>query len=384
VRRCAGPPTPPTSRSASTAPPPCSTRRGGWSRRPSTSRSTSGRCPRPCGGLDTFGDLARRPGARLRPVRRRHPPAGLDAGRARSDVEDGRCSATPRTVPTTPTSGAPRPGRCPPAPPRSSPRACGSRRSEACPSRARRTATSSRCCSPTPAPRGAARRPARAGRREPPGRTPAARAGGRPRPRRPGRRDGRDAGPRGTAGPRRAGEAPAGRDLPFEDVLDDDGTDRTDVPIRATVTMAGDRITVDLPAAPTRSPGSVNAPLAVTVSAASTRCGRCSPPTCRPTTARPVRWRSRRRSAASSTPPAGSGGGRQRGDLAADRRRAAGRAGAAGPRPGPRRQPGHDEQHAARRDRPADRRGVHLLRDAGRRLGCRPVGTRERAACRST
>jgi N-methylhydantoinase B len=54
----------------------------------------------------------------------------------------------------------------------------------------------------------------------------------------------------------------------FEDVLDDDGTGVTDIAIRATVTVEGARVTCDLSASDPQVPGSVNAPRAVTVSAA--------------------------------------------------------------------------------------------------------------------
>jgi N-methylhydantoinase B len=53
-----------------------------------------------------------------------------------------------------------------------------------------------------------------------------------------------------------------------EDVLDDDGTGRTDIVIRATVTIAGNQLTMDLTDSDAQVPGSVNAPRAVTVSAA--------------------------------------------------------------------------------------------------------------------
>jgi N-methylhydantoinase B len=54
----------------------------------------------------------------------------------------------------------------------------------------------------------------------------------------------------------------------FEDVLDDDGTGVGPIPIRATVTIAGDVLTCDLSESADQVPGSVNAPRAVTVSAA--------------------------------------------------------------------------------------------------------------------
>jgi N-methylhydantoinase B len=54
----------------------------------------------------------------------------------------------------------------------------------------------------------------------------------------------------------------------FEDVLDDDGTGVGPIPIRATVTIAGDELTCDLTDSADQVPGSVNAPRAVTVSAA--------------------------------------------------------------------------------------------------------------------
>jgi N-methylhydantoinase B len=54
----------------------------------------------------------------------------------------------------------------------------------------------------------------------------------------------------------------------FEDVLDDDGTGIGPIPIRATVTIAGDQLTCDLTDSADQVPGSVNAPRAVTVSAA--------------------------------------------------------------------------------------------------------------------
>jgi N-methylhydantoinase B len=54
----------------------------------------------------------------------------------------------------------------------------------------------------------------------------------------------------------------------FADVLDDDGTGVGPIPIRATVTIDGDGITMDLTDSADQVPGSVNAPRAVTVSAA--------------------------------------------------------------------------------------------------------------------
>jgi N-methylhydantoinase B len=54
----------------------------------------------------------------------------------------------------------------------------------------------------------------------------------------------------------------------FEDHLDDDGTGVGPIPIRATVTIAGDELVCDLTDSADQVPGSVNAPLAVTVSAA--------------------------------------------------------------------------------------------------------------------
>ncbi|MFA9432080.1 hydantoinase B/oxoprolinase family protein [Egicoccus sp. AB-alg2] len=54
----------------------------------------------------------------------------------------------------------------------------------------------------------------------------------------------------------------------FEDVLDDDGTGATDVPIRVTVTIDGDRLVCDFGDSAAQVLGSVNAPRAVTVSAA--------------------------------------------------------------------------------------------------------------------
>jgi N-methylhydantoinase B len=54
----------------------------------------------------------------------------------------------------------------------------------------------------------------------------------------------------------------------FTDVLDGDGTGVGPVTIRATVTLAGDTITMDLSDSDDQVPGSVNAPLAVTRSAA--------------------------------------------------------------------------------------------------------------------
>jgi N-methylhydantoinase B len=53
-----------------------------------------------------------------------------------------------------------------------------------------------------------------------------------------------------------------------QDVLDDDGTGVTDIAIRATVTITGDHLTMDLTDSDEQVPGSVNAPRAVTVSAA--------------------------------------------------------------------------------------------------------------------
>lgn len=54
----------------------------------------------------------------------------------------------------------------------------------------------------------------------------------------------------------------------FTDVLDDDGTGVGPIPIRAAVTIDGDGITMDLTGSAEQVPGSVNAPRAVTVSAA--------------------------------------------------------------------------------------------------------------------
>jgi N-methylhydantoinase B len=54
----------------------------------------------------------------------------------------------------------------------------------------------------------------------------------------------------------------------FEDVLDDDGTGVGPVPIRVTATIEGDTLTFDLSDSADQVPGSVNAPRAVTVSAA--------------------------------------------------------------------------------------------------------------------
>ena len=53
-----------------------------------------------------------------------------------------------------------------------------------------------------------------------------------------------------------------------EDVLDDDGAGTTDLPIRATLTLADGHLTCDLTGCGGASPGNVNAPLAVTLSAA--------------------------------------------------------------------------------------------------------------------
>ncbi len=54
----------------------------------------------------------------------------------------------------------------------------------------------------------------------------------------------------------------------FADVLDDDGTGVGPIPIRATVTVDGDELVCDLTDSAAQVPGSVNAPRAVTVSAA--------------------------------------------------------------------------------------------------------------------
>jgi N-methylhydantoinase B len=54
----------------------------------------------------------------------------------------------------------------------------------------------------------------------------------------------------------------------FEDVLDGDGTGHDDIGIRVTVTIDGDALTCDFTASDDQVPGSVNAPLAVTESAA--------------------------------------------------------------------------------------------------------------------
>jgi N-methylhydantoinase B len=54
----------------------------------------------------------------------------------------------------------------------------------------------------------------------------------------------------------------------FEDELDGDGTGVGPIPIRATLTIAGDELTCDLTDSADQVPGSVNAPRAVTVSAA--------------------------------------------------------------------------------------------------------------------
>jgi N-methylhydantoinase B len=54
----------------------------------------------------------------------------------------------------------------------------------------------------------------------------------------------------------------------FEDVLDDDGTGVEDIPIRVVLTIDGPDVTCDLRGSARQVPGSVNAPLAVTVSAA--------------------------------------------------------------------------------------------------------------------
>jgi N-methylhydantoinase B len=54
----------------------------------------------------------------------------------------------------------------------------------------------------------------------------------------------------------------------FEDVLDGDGTGVGPIPLRATVTIDGDELTCDLTDCADQVPGSVNAPRAVTVSAA--------------------------------------------------------------------------------------------------------------------
>lgn len=53
-----------------------------------------------------------------------------------------------------------------------------------------------------------------------------------------------------------------------EDMLDDDGAGTTDIRIRATVTIADGRVTMDLTGSDPQVPGNVNAPLAVTLSAA--------------------------------------------------------------------------------------------------------------------
>lgn len=53
-----------------------------------------------------------------------------------------------------------------------------------------------------------------------------------------------------------------------EDVLDDDGAGTTDIRIRATVTLGDDGVTMDLTGSDPQVPGNVNAPLAVTLSAA--------------------------------------------------------------------------------------------------------------------
>jgi N-methylhydantoinase B len=119
----------PTSRSGSTAPRRSSTRRRGWSRRPSTSRSTSAPCRPPSTPRsprsttldpgdqvlvsDPYAGGTHLPDWTLvAPV---HDPSGVLLGYA----------ATART---TRTSVGRRPGRCRPARRRSSPRACASRR----------------------------------------------------------------------------------------------------------------------------------------------------------------------------------------------------------------------------------------------------------------
>ncbi|MFP4311746.1 MAG: hydantoinase B/oxoprolinase family protein [Nitriliruptoraceae bacterium] len=53
-----------------------------------------------------------------------------------------------------------------------------------------------------------------------------------------------------------------------EDVLDDDGAGTRDIAIRATVTIADGQVTIDLTGSDPQVPGNVNAPLAVTLSAA--------------------------------------------------------------------------------------------------------------------
>jgi N-methylhydantoinase B len=53
----------------------------------------------------------------------------------------------------------------------------------------------------------------------------------------------------------------------FQDVLDDDGAGTTNIPIRCTLTVQGDRATVDLRDSSPQVPGCVNCPAAVTASA---------------------------------------------------------------------------------------------------------------------
>jgi N-methylhydantoinase B len=62
-------------------------------------------------------------------------------------------------------------------------------------------------------------------------------------------------------------QVPAGS-ASAEDVLDDDGAGTTDIAIRATVTIADGQVVVDLTRSDPQVPGNVNAPVAVTLSAA--------------------------------------------------------------------------------------------------------------------
>jgi N-methylhydantoinase B len=55
----------------------------------------------------------------------------------------------------------------------------------------------------------------------------------------------------------------------FDDVMDDDGAGTTDLSIRATVTIAGNRMIVDFDGTAPQARGSINAPFAVTLSACS-------------------------------------------------------------------------------------------------------------------
>ena len=188
----------------------------------------------------------------------------------------------------------------------------------------------------------------------------------RARPRRSRTRPRSRTTPRASSAPP-SGRCPNGR-YEFEDALDDDGFADTPVRIRAAITIAGDRATVDFTGSDPQVEGSVNANYAMTLSACLYvfRCLVADDVLYNAGVGRPL---TRHRAAGDDRQCAAAvgGGRRQRRDLAADHRRRVRRAGEGGAGPHAGRQSGHDEQRHDGRRRSATGQRLRLLRDDRRR-----------------